>query len=256
MAANKSTPRTCQRWSPEDDAVLKSLYPSTDTAALAGQLGRSHKSVVHRAALIGVAKTWGLRPYTPKKTLSERLASRSEMNAKTGCLEWAGARSALGYGLVTNGSKKGTSLTRLAHRISWELTHGEIPPGMFVCHRCDNPPCINVAHLFLADCLGNNLDRAMKGRRPTSRRGMPFGVSPNGKKFCAQVRVAGTFYYGGNFDTQEEAAVAALSLRAELWSSAGYHDKLNPPTPTAPDSAENAPNARPPQVTAPVLGPR
>jgi hypothetical protein len=52
----------------------------------------------------------------------------------------------------------------LAHRASWEMANGPIKNGLFVCHRCDNPRCVNVEHLFLGDCAANNGDCASKGR--------------------------------------------------------------------------------------------
>jgi hypothetical protein len=59
-----------------------------------------------------------------------------------------------------------------AHRVAWELTHGPIPDGMLVCHRCDNPPCVNPPHLFLGTDALNAADKGAKGRaRTTPQRG-------------------------------------------------------------------------------------
>jgi hypothetical protein len=52
----------------------------------------------------------------------------------------------------------------LAHRMSWILHFGPIPDGLLVCHRCDNPPCVNPQHFFLGDDAANSADRKRKGR--------------------------------------------------------------------------------------------
>jgi len=75
------------------------------------------------------------------------------------CIEWAGARTSSGYGCRRQQGK----LVYL-HRLAWEDAHGPIPAGMFVCHRCDNPPCYNVEHLFLGTAADNNRDMYAKGR--------------------------------------------------------------------------------------------
>ena len=80
--------------------------------------------------------------------------------AETGaCVECSGYRNKSGYGRSRFQGKK-----RLAHRAAWESAFGPVPPGMCVLHKCDNPPCINPAHLFLGTIADNNADCVAKGR--------------------------------------------------------------------------------------------
>jgi hypothetical protein len=86
---------------------------------------------------------------------------------ESGCLEWAGYRHRQGYGVLTYLGKQWK-----AHRLSYVLSHGEIPEGLFVLHRCDNPPCINPDHLWAGTQRDNVMDMVGKGRaRRTPLRG-------------------------------------------------------------------------------------
>lgn len=77
-----------------------------------------------------------------------------------GCWEWfAGFVAPAGYGIF---NFKGHNC--YAHRVSWELVHGEIPPGMNVLHKCDNPLCVRPSHLFLGSLADNCTNRHIKGR--------------------------------------------------------------------------------------------
>jgi hypothetical protein len=75
------------------------------------------------------------------------------------CWLWMGCHDGCGYGMIL---VRGTRLK--THRYSWMLHNGEIPEGMHVCHTCDNPKCVNPAHLFLGTHLDNMRDMISKGR--------------------------------------------------------------------------------------------
>ena len=76
------------------------------------------------------------------------------------CWIWIGTRLPKGYGSFTSAQCD----ENRAHRVSWLIANGPIPPGLCVCHRCDTPPCVNPAHLFLGTKSENTKDRHSKGR--------------------------------------------------------------------------------------------
>lgn len=103
-----------------------------------------------------------------KRPGGKRRGPRGDMAARfwfyvaksDGCWLWNGGRTRLGYGIFKSGIG-----TTVAHRASWALEHGSLPPdGVEVCHRCDTPACVNPAHLFLGTHKDNMRDMSAKGR--------------------------------------------------------------------------------------------
>lgn len=90
------------------------------------------------------------------------------------CWPWKSrARTRGDYGTFNHRGELPSRTTR-AHKIAWELTHGVVAPGLFVCHRCDNPRCCNPTHLFVGTAADNHADMVAKGR---SNRGERHGLS-------------------------------------------------------------------------------
>ncbi len=91
--------------------------------------------------------------------------------SESGCWEWTAARFTSGYGAL-NPAFKRHGLSQYAHRTSWIIHHGPILEGLLVCHKCDNPGCVNPQHLFLGTYKDNMQDALKKGRiRPGPPRG-------------------------------------------------------------------------------------
>jgi len=98
-----------------------------------------------------------------KRTMEAEFWRRVPHKGANDCWEWQGWKWSNGYG--------GLSYMRArlkAHRLSWAFANGKPypPPQVYICHTCDNPPCVNPKHLFEGNALKNNRDKISKGREP------------------------------------------------------------------------------------------
>lgn len=89
-----------------------------------------------------------------------RIEARSIPVTESGCWLWLGWVNAKGYGRMY---ARGTNVG--AHRFAWSAVNGSIPAGLYVCHKCDTPSCVNPAHLFLGTPTDNNHDMVAKKRQ-------------------------------------------------------------------------------------------
>lgn len=104
-----------------------------------------------------------------------------------GCWEWPGSRIQSGYGSVRVVRPDGSATTVGAQRLMWEYTYGDIPEGLVVCHKCDNPPCVRPDHLFIGTYADNIQDAQRKGRLPYAKPRILKGIARGETQYCAKL---------------------------------------------------------------------
>lgn len=117
------------------------------------------------------------------------------------CWEWVGHKDIKGYGLLNH------PYSTKAHRLSWLLHFGEIKNNLLVCHKCDNPSCVNPNHLFLGTVQDNNRDKEQKGRHRGAKGERNFGSVLTQK----QVDVIRFLYDSNQYSTYDLSEVFQVS---------------------------------------------
>lgn len=140
----KATHR-CEHCGGEYVARVRAKYPSRFCSR------RCKASVCTRLGAAGLAAKM-------RDTFADRFWSR--VLRGDGCWEWQGkARLRFGYGVVgLNGTQE------VAHRVSYRMAYGEIPDGLVIAHRCDNPRCVRPDHLEAISQSQNLRDMWIRGR--------------------------------------------------------------------------------------------
>jgi hypothetical protein len=149
------------KYTPEEDAIIIENYPKAMVPEWAYLLpDRTTMAIAKRARILGLHQKVG-RVDKLKSMAINRFFSRIAKMESTGCWEWTGTTNNSGYGLM---GASGDIVS--AHRFSWMHHFGDIAEGLQVCHKCDNPKCVNPEHLFLGTNEDNQMDCVTKGRKP------------------------------------------------------------------------------------------
>jgi len=161
-----------------------------------------------------------------KEVAKARLRAATEV-APNGCFTFTGYRNQYGYGnIIVQGVKWA------AHRLAYTLYRRPIPEGMFVCHSCDNPSCVNPAHLWCGSHQDNMADAKAKKRIARANR----THCPRGHSFAE---------YGRIYGNQKYRSCAACELAKDR-ISAGWPSDLAYSMPAG-RPGDRPPEAGPPQ---------
>lgn len=138
-------------------------------------------------------------------TLDERFWFCVVRKSNDECWEWTGTKTNRGYGNIEiDGHAVG------AHRLSYIIHFGEIPPNMDICHHCDNRGCVNPNHLFVGTNMDNVQDKIRKGRQP---HGMNIKLSKLCDDDIPKIR---SLYATGKYSQREIAKMFGLKTHVSI----------------------------------------
>lgn len=158
---------------------------------------------------------WSCVYYQRFKTQEEKFWEKVNIKNEDDCWDWKAHIDSRGYGKI-----RFNGIYTPAHRVSWILHYQEIPEGLFVCHKCDNPSCVNPKHLFLGTNADNMLDMWNKDRHPIINMGRPshtmIGIkNVNAKLSIDDVKNIRELYTSGI--SQDEISIMYKVQKPAIW---------------------------------------
>lgn len=142
-----------------------------------------------------------------------RFWEKVNKNGPNGCWLWTAATRSLGYGVITDDAGRQWA----AHRMAWTMLVGPIPVGLEIDHLCHVPACVNPEHLRIATRKENQEHRNGPYRNSlTGIQGVTFYKRTG--RWRATVTAAGRHHHVGYFDTADEARLAVIAKRNELFT--------------------------------------
>jgi len=159
-------------------------------------------------------------PISDVKLTARQVKSFWEKVDKTGdCWLWTAGKNKQGYGRFGI-YREGRSFRINAHRVSYFISIGNINNDLLVCHKCDNPTCVNPSHLFLGTHKDNAIDRVNKGRN-NSPTGDNHGLRKHPEAACRgddcwmrkypERRIVGESAFGSKLKTAQIPEIRSLA---------------------------------------------
>lgn len=162
------------------------------------------------------------------RPMAERFWEKVDRGTQQECWPWRAAqvksdarhKNPTAYGVIGAGADRpaGTPKNMPAHRASWMLHHGAIPPEMLVDHMCHNGLCVNPRHLRLVTAKQNSENRRGPAvvKNPSGYRGVRW--NPAWGKWHAYYTHDNKSHYVGRFDDVHEAGEAARLARLSVFT--------------------------------------
>lgn len=163
----------------------------------------------------------GVYPRHPSMKIYERAPMRERfwkhVRKTKSCWRWRGSHGQDGYGRITPDGEGLRNCNYMAHRASWEIHNGPIPPGLLVCHSCDVRDCVNPDHLFLGSPDDNHRDMLSKHRHAHGERGGNAKLTAESVLEIRKLHAIGASMYGLGKRFNVGPTTIAYIVKRQTW---------------------------------------